>query len=778
VVKKFLCSIILIACLIAGTSYTQTVRISWEGNDLDSLRIFRTVDGTLYGDTAAYVTVTASWDSLIDISGETGYNQIFYRIQYPGDVWKEFEYLAWNVGAYPTAADVYTYFTDIDREDVFKADISGLATIQSKVDSLSNQADSLSNQLDSAKDSIGAVPVKAYAEFTDGTNEDAFKADLTGTNAKIDSLSNQADSLSNQMDSLSNQADSLSNQSDTILDTAQSIPTKTYAEFIDGSNEDAFKADVTDLDSLKHKVDSLSTQLDSVRDTLVDLPVKTYAEFISGSNEDAFKADVTDLDSLKHKVDSVSTQLDSIRDSLLDVPEKAYAKFTDGTNENAFKADVSAVEASVDSLSNQADTILADLDTLRAKTDSLSNQADTILDTAKGVPAKAYAYFISGSNEDVFKDGWTPEWIDSILSAVENNALSLKVWNIAFSTGFTAGSMGDSLQTASYVQGASGAQTWGEDEKDSVLHSIENGILPLKVLNVAFSAGFTAGSLGDSLTNDSYVQGSCAQEWSSVRIDSVMAVIAAGGRLSIIQDSLNAFHDWMATAASILALNNISAADVYAYFVLGSNEDAFKANVSGLSTLNKAEVADTVFKHFTEGTNPDLFKADVAGLSTLTAEQAAEAAYTKFTEGSNEDAFKASTAAVEASVDSLSNQADPLSNQLDSLTQKVDSLSNQADTLMDSIKAVPTVAEIYAHFILGSNEDAFKADLTTLTAKIDTTCYLMGYAYGSGSHTVYNNDVDTVFVYVPGTTSVLAKVNFYHLAGTPGKVPDSVRVIR
>ncbi|RJR27768.1 hypothetical protein C4561_01550 [candidate division WWE3 bacterium] len=48
---------------------------------------------------------------------------------------------------------------------------------------------------------------------------------------------------------------------------------------------------------------------------------------------------------------------------------------------------------------------------------------------------------------------WTSAEADSVLSAVRDDVMAKKIWNIAFSTGFTAGSMGDSLTNWTYVQG-------------------------------------------------------------------------------------------------------------------------------------------------------------------------------------------------------------------------------------------------------------------------------------------------------------------------------------
>ena len=103
-----------------------------------------------------------------------------------------------------------------------------------------------------------------------------------------------------------------------------------------------------------------------------------------------------------------------------------------------------------------------------------------------------------------------------------------------------------------------------------------------------------------------------------------------------------------------------SASDIYDYFVDGTREDAFKADVSGLSTFDpasdevttdaasrnasKADVSGInppseadIYSHFIAGTRADAFKADVTGLSSHSAEDV----YVYFTANTREDVFKA-----------------------------------------------------------------------------------------------------------------------------------------
>lgn len=112
------------------------------------------------------------------------------------------------------------------------------------------------------------------------------------------------------------------------------------------------------------------------------------------------------------------------------------------------------------------------------------------------------------------------------------------VWGKAFSTSWTAGSMGDSINNISYVGGSS---VFSTTQRDSLLAAATNASVEAKVWNAdttgndvagtfgrvnnglrwptlaqvadsvwnkAFAAPFTAGSIGDSLTNISFVGGS------------------------------------------------------------------------------------------------------------------------------------------------------------------------------------------------------------------------------------------------------------------------------
>ena len=171
----------------------------------------------------------------------------------------------------PSAADIYTYFTDGTRENVFKADVSGLNDITA--------ADVYSYFVDGSREEAFKANIAGlstltaadvYTYFTAGSREDLFKADVSGLNT-------------------------------VTPPTAQQI----YDLFVSGSNEDAFKADVSNITA-----DAPTAQ-------------EIYDLFTSGSNEDAFKADVSGLGG---GGGSVGLTVQDIVDGVWD---EAYASHTD-----------------------------------------------------------------------------------------------------------------------------------------------------------------------------------------------------------------------------------------------------------------------------------------------------------------------------------------------------------------------------------------------------------------------------------------------------------------
>ena len=197
-----------------------------------------------------------------------------------------------------------------------------------------------------------------------------------------------------------------------------------------------------------------------------------------------------------------------------------------------------------------------------------------------------------------------------------------------------------------------------------------------------------------------------------------------------------------ASKADLTSLNDISASDVYTHFTSGSNEDAFKADVSAVASdvtsiktktdqmvfTNTNELdcnavtggggddAATIYTYFTASSRQDSFKADLTSLNDITAADV----YTHFTSGSNEDAFKADVSAVASDVTSIKSKTD----------QMVFSNTNELDCNAVTGGGGDDAATIYTYFTASSRQDSFKADLTSLndTTAADVFTYFTAFS--------------------------------------------------
>ncbi len=191
-----------------------------------------------------------------------------------------------NTTTPPTVSEVREGFNEND----FKADVSSLATeanatantnsIISKVNANESKLDIIDTNVDSIlEDTNTTIPnqisglnnistAEVYAEFTSGNNEDAFKADVSGlaTQVSIDDLNDLSTSdidarLSNYglptLTQITSAFTEIKGTGWTVSDTLKAIkdelnnvgtsPSEIYNYFISGSNENAFKADVSSL---------------------------------------------------------------------------------------------------------------------------------------------------------------------------------------------------------------------------------------------------------------------------------------------------------------------------------------------------------------------------------------------------------------------------------------------------------------------------------------------------------------------------------------------------
>jgi len=137
-------------------------------------------------------------------------------------------------------------------------------------------------------------------------------------------------------------------------------------------------------------------------------------------------------------------------------------------------------------------------------------------------------------------------------------------------------------------------------------------------------------------------------------------------------------------------------------------------DVSGLATAAALSTVDT---------NVDQLLLDVAAIPSA---PSAAAIYAEFTSGSNEDAFKADASGLSVDLSPVLtainglNDFDPVNDPVarvtlvDTTTANTDMRGTDNALLAASFVAAPTASEVYAEFVSGANEDAFKADVSNL----------------------------------------------------------------
>ena len=237
-------------------------------------------------------------------------------------------------------------------------------------------------------------------------------------------------------------------------------------------------------------------------------------------------------------------------------------------------------------------------------------------------------------------------------------------------------------------------------------------------------------------------------------VGSVVAAVTAGtvsdktgysisGSLTTL-DALDTAQDSQhsTTQSAISGLNNISASDVYTEFTSGSNEDVFKANVSGLATASALTTVDTEVGQIKAKTDQLTF--------TVSNQVDANA----LTGGGGGDATSSNQSTIINHLTDMKGAGWTSTDTLAEITEDVTGLNGDAMRGTDgaSTTTPPTAAAIYSEFTSGSNEDAFKADvsglatasaLSTVDSNVDAILVDTGTTLPSTLSTI-EGKVDTV----------------------------------
>ena len=681
---------------------------------------------------------------------------------------------------HPVAFDPVTIYTT--NLDDFKADVSAvsttsqlqgvsgvlaatrteLATVDGNVDSIKTKTDSLtfttSNQVDArartidndlitaaaiAADAIGAseLAADAVAEIADQVwNESQSGHTSAGTFGKyLDSEVSSAATLG-ELQGVSGvvaTTSQLIGVSGKLVSDIDAVPTaaETYAEFISGTNENAFKADVSTLATTSQLqgvsgVVVTTSQLVGVSGKLVadidavPTAAETYAEFISGSNEDAFKANVSAL-ATTSQLQGVSGVITATRTELADAATLGELQ------------GVSGVMATTSQLVGVSGKIVTDIE-------------------AVPTAAETYAEFISGTNENAFKADITTLATTSQLQGVSGVLTATRT------------ELGDAA-TLSELQGVSGVMAKAADVATTSQLVGVSGVIRDDIISISGVSGggdsastiytyFTDGTREDAFKADITSVATTSQ------LQGVSGVVATTSQLVGVSGKI---------VADVAAVP--TAAETYTEFISGTNENAFKADVTTLATTSQLQGVSGVMAKSsglsTLATSSELvgvsgvIRDDIISISGVSGGGDSSATiYTYFTDGTRENAFKADVSAI-----ATTSQLQGVSGVMATTSQLV----GVSGVLKTDIDAVPTAAETYAEFISGTNENAFKADVSSLA----TTSQLQGV---SGVLTVTRTELGDAATLseLQGVSGVMAKAadvaTTSELVGVSGVIRDDI----
>jgi len=435
----------------------------------------------------------------------------------------------------PTATDIYNHFTSGSNEDAFKADVSALATASS-VNAVASQITNLNDPTEA----------EIYSHFTTAGRQDTFKADTSGLATTLDVTSNvpsEAEIYSyftntTRPDAFKANVSGLSTF-DPAVDIVANVTTVTTVTGDVNTNAASRTASQADISSL-----ATAASIAALNDvTAADV----YAHFTNLGNENVFKADLSTLNDA--------------------TPAEVYAHFTTASNADAFKADVSAL-----ALESSVTTVDAVVDAIKVKSDQLTfttpNELDVAVVSGGGDDAAAiYTYFTAGSNEDAFKSD-----VSGLASQADVTAIKSKTDNL----NFTVGGQVDANSLTTVAPSVTDIYSYfASPINAAAFHANVSGLSTFNPATDTVANVATVGSVTSAVETD------------------------AASRLAS-QASVSG----LATSAEIAGLNDPSAAEISSHFTQLGREDAFKADVSalasqasvdGLNDLSGSDVADSVW---------------------------------------------------------------------------------------------------------------------------------------------------------------------------------------
>ena len=390
----------------------------------------------------------------------------------------------------------------------------------------------------------------------------------------------------------------------------------------DTASRNASKADVSAL-ATQASVDVIDANVDAI---LVDTGTTLPASIATvDSNVDAILVDTgttlpSTLSTIESKVDVVDTNVDAI---LVDTGTTIPAQIS-GLNDIAATDIVTAgpITTLAGAVVN-VDTV----DTVTTNTDMLtvSAIADGVWDEATSGHTTAGTTGKALSDVLTYNANFAANGID--LTATQEADLVDATWDELQSGHTIPGTFGYNLDAQiSGISGGGGGTDWSSTERDQIRYRL----------------GIDGAVLAPSVNAPDL-----AQESDLSTLATAAALATVDGNVDAIKVKTDQLTFTVANQVDSNALTGgggDDAATIYSYFTAGSNEDAFKADVSSLATQASVNTIDTEVGQIKAKTDQLSFTvANQVDANALTGGGGDDSAtiYSYFTAGSREDAFKA-----------------------------------------------------------------------------------------------------------------------------------------
>lgn len=510
----------------------------------------------------------------------------------------------------------------------------------------------------------------------------SYEVDLSGK-VTIDSLNLVIDSLYAALDTLQKFDDSIT----AILDTLQN-----YDSWV------AQQAEIANLDGWNPITDNDSLIIDQT--SLVALKPTVPGRTLNVTATGAAGVNWGNVENQGTTVDLAATTLFAV-----DIATNIGAISTNGISAASFQTDaISAAALSTAAVDEFWEYDSTNVSTAASLGQTLkrtySGQKDSTLMAIRDGALGKNAFKATGFSTHTPTDVW----------AVATRALTDKA-------GFSLSAAGVDAIYDEDTTGHNTANSFGKLFKDTLAYQLA----AVEFWNVAFGTGFTAGSMGDSLTNASFMQGEASGLTAGAVADAVWDETKTGHTVNdsygeILTDTLDAKVSSAGSVATIGDADMVAIADT----IKNRGDTVF--NTAFWHTLALHADSGTSASEWSTGDVDSVLNAIRDGSSGKSNFGTTPALiYSYFTSGTNEDPFKATGFSSHSVADIWAYGARTTTSELWTSTTRDSILNAIRDGSLgkNNFKATGfsthSVADVYNYFISGTNENQFKADISLLS---------------------------------------------------------------